>query len=129
MKHRNSISVLFYVAAVYEGALGLLFLFWAGAVFVAADVPPPNHMGYVQFPAALLITFGIMFCQIARGPERSYMFIPYGILLKASYCAVVFSYWFSSGIPDLWKPWALADLVFAIAFAWAYLTLRAAAKA
>ena len=41
--------------------LGLVFLLSPGWVFHAFAVTPPNHMGYVQFPAALLIVFAIMF--------------------------------------------------------------------
>ena len=33
-----------------------------------AEVTPPNHWAYVQFPAALLVIFGLMFVAIAQDP-------------------------------------------------------------
>lgn len=124
MKDQKYIKALFYLAFAYEAALGIAFLLFHSKVFATFAVTLPNHPGYVQFPAALLIVFGMMFLQIARDPSRSYILIPYGILLKVSYCSVVFAYWFSSGIPGMWKPFAVIDLVFMVLFGFAYLQLR-----
>lgn len=123
MKHSRAIAALFTVAALYDGALGALFLVAPGAAFSWYDVPPPGHLGYVRFPAALLITFGLMFAAIAADPCRNRNLIVYGMLLKVSYCGVVFSYWLSTGIPNMWKPFAVADIVFLALFAWARLAL------
>jgi hypothetical protein len=117
------ISRLFVVAAFYDGILGLLFLVAAGQVFDWFGVTPPNHFAYVQFPAALLIVFALMFLVIAWNPVQNRNLIPYGILLKVSYCSIAFYHWFSAGIPGMWKPFALFDLIFMILFGWAYLTL------
>ncbi len=124
MKQHKSISVLFIIGAAYDGILGLAFLFSPLAVFALYSVTPPNHAGYVQFPAALLIVFSLMFLNIARNPEQNRNLIPYGILLKVSYCSVVFWYWFSEGIPGMWKPFAVFDICFAALFIWAYTSLR-----
>ncbi len=123
MRSRPLIVVLFVLAAVYDGILGLAFLVLPAALFRWFDVTPPNHFGYVQFPAALLVVFGLMFLAIARNPERNRNLIPYGILLKVSYCAVVFAYWFTAGLPGMWKPFAVIDAVFGILFGWAYASL------
>jgi hypothetical protein len=120
------VSIVFVVAAAYDGILGLAFLFAPAKLFEVAGVTPPNHFGYVQFPAALLIVFGIMFAAIARNPVANRGLIPYGMLLKVSYCAVVFYYWLAQGIPYIWKPFAIADLVFLGVF---YLSYRATATA
>jgi len=111
---------LFVVAAAYDGVLGVLFLVSGNAVFEWFDVTPPNHAGYIQFPAALLIVFALMFLTIATRPAANRNLIVYGILLKISYCGVVFYHWFTAGIPDMWKPFAVADIVFAVLFLWAY---------
>jgi len=79
-----------------------------------------NHFGYAQFPGALLIVFALMYLAIARRPVANRNLIPYGMLLKVSYCGVVFYHWLSAGIPGMWKPFAVIDLVFLILFAWAY---------
>lgn len=116
--------MLFYISAIYDGLLGIVFLFGGHAVFQWSGVTPPNHLGYVQFPAALLIVFAVMFTVIAVNPSKNGHLIPYGILLKLSYCGVVLFHWIDSGIPYMWKPFCLADLVFLILFAWAWTLLR-----
>ena len=124
MKTKASIKVLFIVAAVYDGVLGAAFLFASGALFEWFSVTPPNHPGYVQFPAALLIVFAVMYMAIAMNPVRNRNLIPYGILLKVSYCGVVLFHWLTSGIPGMWKPFCLFDLVFLILFVWAWAVLH-----
>jgi hypothetical protein len=124
MKTDRPISVLFGAAAAYDGILGLAFLVFPLALYQRFNVPPPNHWGYVEFSAALLIVFALMFLNVARNPQANRNLIPYGILLKVSYCAVVFGNWPAQGIPDMWKPLAFADAAFAILFLWAYVLLR-----
>lgn len=116
----KSVSALFYVAAIYDGILGVGFLLFPTALLEAFKVPPP-HAGYIQFSAALLVTFALMFLAIARRPQRNRNLIPYGILLKVSYCGVVLRYWAVEHIPFIWKPFAIADAVFAVLFLWIYL--------
>ena len=120
MTTKLSISGLFIVASVYDGFLGVAFLFASGALFQWFGVTPPNHLGYVHFPAALLIVFAAMFVAIAIHPVRNRNLIPYGILLKVSYCSVVMFHWFTAGIPNMWKPFCIADLIFLLLFAWAW---------
>jgi hypothetical protein len=124
MKKQPAISLLFVIAALYDGLLGLLFLFVGATVFQWFQVTPPNHFGYVQFPAALLIVFALMFLTIAKNPSANRNLIPYGMLLKVSYCSVVFFHWSTGGIPHMWKPFAVFDLVFLVFFGWAYMSLR-----
>lgn len=117
------IRPFFVIAALYDGILGLAFLLAGGPMFWWFKVTPPNHMGYVQFPGLLLIVFAIMFLAVARKPVANRNLIPYGILLKASYCGVVFYYWLTSGIPGMWKPFAIGDAVFLVLFVMAYQAL------
>jgi hypothetical protein len=114
------VSPLFALAALYDGVLGLLFLAAPGYPFQLFEVTQPNHLGYVQFPAALLLIFALMFAAVARSPVANRNLIPYGILLKLAYCGVTFAYWFTSGIPTMWKPLAIVDLAMAVLFGWAY---------
>ena len=123
MNRQRSVSVLFYLAALYDGVLGAAFLVAAPALFEWVGVAPPNHFGYVHFPAALLIVFALMFISIARDPVANRRLILYGILLKVSYCAVAFYHWVAGGIPFIWKPFAIIDLVFLVLFAWASMVL------
>jgi hypothetical protein len=117
---------LFALAAVYDGALGAVFLFAPTWPFRLHGVAEPNHPAYVQFPAALLLIFALMFLTVARDPARFRHLIPFGILLKAAYCGLAFGYWFTSGIPGMWKTFAVADLVFGLLFVWAFFALRPA---
>lgn len=128
MKTKMQISILFIIAAIYDGVLGILFLFAANTIFQLYQVTPPNHLGYVQFPGALLVVFALMFLAVAINPVRNKNLIPYGILLKVSYCAIVFYHWFTAGIPSMWKPFAILDLIFMILFVWTYLVLTKGAK-
>jgi len=121
-------SGLFLLAALYDGILGLLFLVAPGYVFEIAAVTPPNHMGYVRFPAALLLVFALMFASIARDPGARRGLIPYGVGLKLSYMGVVFGYELTQGIPSIWIPFAWADLAFMLAFVWAWLSFARPAR-
>jgi len=120
--------ILFGLAAAYDAVLGILFLVAASWVYTTYEVTPPNHWGYIQFPAALLLIFAVMFVAIARDPEGNRGLILYGIGLKVSYCAVAFGHWFGSGIPWIWKPFAIADVVMLALFVWAYAALGASAR-
>jgi len=117
------VSILFYLAALYDGTLGIAFLLAAPQLFSRLGIPPLEHYGYVHFAAALLIVFAMMFAAIARKPRENRNLVPYGMLLKTSYCAVVFYHWSAGGIADIWKPFAFADLAFLGLFAWAYVRL------
>jgi hypothetical protein len=123
MKTPLWIPLLFVIAALYDAALGLLFLIAPEYPFQTFEVTPPNHLGYVQFPAALLLIFGLMFVNIALKPIHNRHLIPYGILLKVAYCAVSGWYWLSAGIPGMWKPFTIIDLAMGVLFVWSYVLL------
>lgn len=119
------IKVVFYVAAIYDLVLGVASLLAAPQIFRMAHVTPPNHMGYVQFPALLVVMFGIMFLRIAADPAGRIELIHYAMGLKAAYCGVVFWYEIIGSVPSLWIPWAWVDLGFFILFFLAWRSLRA----
>jgi hypothetical protein len=117
------IRVLFVISALYDGLLGAVFLLAGDSLFQRFGVTPPNHPGYVQFPAALLIVFALMFLAIAVNPVKNRNLIPYGILLKVSYCSVISFHWLTGGIPGMWKPFCFYDIAFIFAFVWAWAAL------
>jgi hypothetical protein len=123
MKAPLWIVVLFALAAAYDGVLGLLFLAAPGYPFEVFHVTPPNHLGYVQFPAALLMIFGLMFVVIALDPAKNRDLILYGILLKVAYCGVTLAHWLATDIPWIWKPFTIIDVVMGVLFVWAYAVL------
>lgn len=113
---------VFLLSGLYDGVLGIAFLGWGPRLFEAFRVPPPNHFGYVHFPALLLLVFGCMFLRIAGDPLRFRELMPYGIGLKAAYSGVVFYHSLTGGIPAIWVPFAWADLVFLVLFVLAWRT-------
>jgi hypothetical protein len=129
MKTPAWIPVLFWLSAAYDGILGLVFLIAPGYPFAQFDVTPPNHLGYVQFPAALLLIFGLMFARIAASPVRNRHLILYGILLKVAYCGVSGWHWAAGGIPAMWKPFTVIDLAMGVLFVAAYAVLSSASRA
>jgi hypothetical protein len=120
MKSMALVRGLFIVAGLYDGVLGLAFLLAGPALFNRFGVAPPNHFGYVQFPALLLVVFALMFFAVAARPQANRNLIPYGILLKLCYSGTVLYHWLNGGVPGMWKPWVFADLVFLALFLWAY---------
>lgn len=123
MSTERNIRALFWIAGLYDGLLGAAFVIAPVTLFSRFQVEPPNHYGYVRFPAAVLIIFGLMFLAVAASPRRNRNLIPYGILLKTAYCGTVFGYWFTSGLPLMWKPFAVLDLIFAVLFFWSWRAL------
>jgi hypothetical protein len=110
------VKIIFIIAALYDGILGLAFLFFSGPTFQFFEVTPPDHLSYVQFPAILLLIFAALFYRVAMDPIGNRFIIPYGIALKIGYSSLVFYYVLTTGIAAMWVPWAWADLVFLIAF-------------
>lgn len=110
------VKTLFVTAALYDGTIGLLGLLFPGLAFQIFEVTPPNHFGYVQFPAILLMIFAAMFYRVARDPIANRFIMLYGAALKAGYSGLIFYYQLTTGIPAMWVPWAWVDLVFLILF-------------
>jgi hypothetical protein len=123
MKGYRWIASLFWIASAYDGILGAVFLVAPLATFDWFRVTHPNHVGYVQFPAALLIVFAAMFAAVALDPFKRRTLILYGMGLKASYCLVAGGHWLIAGIPSMWKPFVLVDLAMLVLFLAAYIAL------
>ena len=116
-------KTLFVVAGLYDGLLGLVFLVFGPALFRYYEVTPPNHYGYIKFPALILVIFGAMFFQIATDPRRFRDMIPFGAALKVAYVGTVFYYMSKGGIPEMWIPFAWADTAFLVAFVLSWVSL------
>lgn len=116
MMNEKWIKILYVVAGLYDGMLGIAFILFSGEIFAFYGVEPPNHMAYVQFPALLLIVFAIMFFRVAANPIRNRELILYGCGLKVSYCVMAFWYELTTGISSMWIPWAWVDLGFLLLF-------------
>ena len=127
MAHSKSLKAvrwLFVVVGLYDGLLGGVFLLAPAWAMKTAGIADPPHAGYVQFSAALLVVFAAMFFGIAGRPRRNRNLIPYGIGLKIAYCGVVGWYWWAGQASMIWKPFLVCDVIFLVAFVWAYAALR-----
>ena len=124
MRDNKIISALFFLIAAYDGLLGAGFIMAPLRLIEWGGDKPPYHPGFIQFPALILVVFAVMFVQVALDPARNRNLIPYGILLKVSYSGVVLKYWLTTGVGQMWKPFAVIDAVTAVLFAWAYVILR-----
>lgn len=103
------IRIGFLLAGVYDFLIGMAFLLEGSAIFEWAGVPPPNHWAYIQFASLLLMVFGVLFFTVALDPIANRNLIPFGMLLKLSYCGLVGYYWLTTGCPTLFKPFAVID--------------------
>jgi hypothetical protein len=111
---------LFAIAGIYDFGLGGAFLVSGPSLFETAGVPEPNHWGYPQFGALLLMTFGAMFFAVAASPVANRNLIPFGMLLKLSYVGIVAYYWVLGDVPLLFKPFAFIDALMLVLFGLAY---------
>ncbi len=119
---KSTISLLYYVAGIYDFVIGAVFLFFGTQLFDWATIPYPNHWGYVQFCSLMLMVFGSMFLAIGRDPVGNRNLMPFGMLLKISYVGIVSFYWLTTGCPFLFKPFVAIDFVMLVLFVIAYLT-------
>jgi hypothetical protein len=114
------VKAAFAASAIYDAILAIALLFFTPTLFRLFGVELPNHLGYLQFPALLLLVFAAMYWKIASDPVAFRELIPYGMGLKASYIVIVFLYWFAGNVPWIWVPLAWIDLVFLALFAAAW---------
>jgi len=124
MKSPAWIKVTYWIAAFYDGLLGLIFLIGMGKIFAVAQVDPPNHPAYIQFPAMILIIFAYLFYNIARKPIENRNLIIYGVLIKLAYCASVIPHWVAGQMPSMWIPFAVFDFIFMLIFIYTVVVLK-----
>ena len=123
------VRVLFVMAAAYDGLLGLAFIVAGPQLYAYAAITPPNHWGYVHFPAGILVIFALMFLAIARRPVENRHLVIYGVLLKVCYATTVVWHEYHGGLPAMWKYFAAADMCFAALFLWSLSPIFKAATA
>jgi len=123
----QTVRAVFAISGLYDFLIGLAFLLFGVQLFDATGVPQPLHWGYINFGALMLMIFGTMFMAIARDPLANRNLIPYGMMLKVSYCVVASYYWMTTGLPTLFKPFIFIDAAMLVLFWLAYNALAAPA--
>jgi len=110
------IKPLLLLAAAYDLILGLAALLAFKPIYQRFAVTLPNHAGYVQWGAAVVIVFGIGFWLAAMNPARNRDIIVMGVLFKLAFAGTVLGHDFLGSVPTIWVPFAWADLAFALLF-------------
>ena len=124
---KSWVKPLFLIAALYDFVLGVVFLLWFKSIYTYFGVTLPNHDGYIQFAAGVVMAFGVGFWFVAQAPERNRDIIKMGVLLKLAYSGTVLGHYFLGSIPGVWVPFAWLDLVFLVLFIAALRTIPARA--
>lgn len=120
------IKALFFIAGICDLLIGALFFLATPQIFKLASVPLPYHIGFMQFPALLIVIIGALFLHIAANPVARRDLIPYLTCVKIAFSGLVFWYQLTIGIPTLWLPLAWCDVGYIILFvaAWRALAPR-----
>ncbi len=122
MKNMVWMRLLFIFVGIVEFVIGALFIFLPAWVFSLAAIASTDHSEYIQFPAFLIMVFGLMMFNIAVDPVKNRNLIFYCILFKIVFCTVALYNWFFAGVSWLWPVFAGFDLVYLAGF---ILALRA----
>ena len=114
--------VVFWIAAVYDLTLGVVFLFFYRPAFEALGIEDtlPEHTSFISLIAAFLFVIGIAYVFIARGDlVRNRDLIAVGALYKLAYFSVSLWYLIGGVYPHIvfFVVFGLADLAFLIAMA------------
>ena len=120
---------LFWIAAAYDVALGIAFLFFATPIFewIGIEDTLPEYTSYISLIAAFLFVIGVAYALIAMGDlYRNRDLITVGILYKVAYFSVALWYLIDGVYPHIlfFYVFGLADLVFAVAMTECRLYLR-----
>ncbi len=111
---------LFWIAAVYDIVLGIVFLFFYTPVFRFLDIEDalPVYKSYLSLIAVFLFVIGVAYMLIALGNlERNRDLITVGILYKLAYFSVALWYLISGVYPHIifFAVFGVADMFFAVA--------------
>lgn len=111
---------LYWVAAIYDIALGITFLFFHRRVFewLGIEDTLPEHTSYISLVAAFLFVIGVAYVLIAIGDlVRNRDLISVGILYKVAYFSVALWYLIDGVYPHIifFVVFGVADALFALA--------------
>ncbi len=111
---------LFWIAAIYDLALGIVFLFFYRPAFSVLGIEDalPEYTSFLSLIAAFLFVIGVAYVFIARGDLfRNRDLIAVGALYKLAYFSVALWYLIGGVYPHIvfFVVFGLADLAFLIA--------------
>ncbi len=110
---------LFFTAAIYDLALGIIFTFFYETAFeiLNAEEWLPEFGGYIALIGSFLFVIGVAYALIYRGDlEKNRDLILVGTLYKLAYFSIAFVYYAVGPIPHILfvSLFGVADLIFFI---------------
>jgi len=110
---------LFLVAAVYDMALGLAFVFLYRPIFEWLGMTLPPHVAFIHLPALFIFVQGLSYWIVYRDPLANLGLVKVGVIYKASYSALAAYYLLTDQIPAMFFAWfGLFDFFFFLGFVW-----------
>lgn len=106
--------ILYGLGGLYTLAAGAAFALMPLWIYQQQAITPPNHPAYVQFPAVLLLIFGLMCLRSAWDPFRFREQILYVVAAKAGFVLVVGLHVLTGGLPMMWIVLAGIEFAFGV---------------
>jgi len=107
----------FLVAAVYDIALGLVFLVAGPQILQSIGMVLPPHIAYIQLAAVFVAVQGFGYWLVYRAPWTNLGLVRMGVAYKASYSGLTLFYLVTSQLPSVFfVPWAVVDFLFLVGF-------------
>lgn len=123
-------KLLFVVAFIYDGVLGIAYFFFYQAIYDHFGIALPYDVGYIQFPALLLLIFAFLFLRIASDPPGNRNLMPYGMALKVAFVGTILMEKLRPAVvPPSFVALAWIDVAFLVLFVVAWSTVSRAAPA
>lgn len=95
---------LFFLVAVYDIFLGIVFMFFTKSIFKLLDISEklPEFDGYLTLIGVYVLILGIAYYLIYKGDlYKNRDLILIGVLYKLGYCMVTFYYFIIGDIPHI----------------------------
>lgn len=120
----KTIRTIYLVGGLYDMIVALIFGLFFKAIYNSFGVELPNHDGYIQITAMYIFVFGVGYYLVYRNPLEGLGLVIIGILMKLGFFLVVFGHYIFGSIPQMYIPFGLIDLIFAVIFIMTYAPLK-----
>jgi len=118
---------VFWIAAAYDIALGLGFMFFHEPILDALDITPPDNTSYIHLSAVFVLVQGLTYILLARNLRPNADLVKAGMLYKAGYFLVALYYLVTDDLLHwVFFLFGVADLIFLVLFLGALAAIRTA---
>ena len=113
----NRYRPVLLLCAVYDGLIGLAFLFLAGPLFRIFGIEPAADPVYIQLAAGLIAIMGLGFFLAWRDPLVNGDLVLLGAVFKAFYILLALFAFVRGAVPHpVFLLFAVVDIVFLVVF-------------